>query len=103
MDIKVIKLVSGEEIITELQTVHNDQGAYIQMVNPCGIVMREQAGGRIKMEFLPLALAAQDQTVMLSSDAVVYTGEASEEATGTYKKRFSKIVTPDQKLVLASA
>lgn len=102
MDIKVLKLSSGEEIITELQTVNTDTGSYIQMVNPCGIVMQEQAGGRITMAFLPLAMAAQDQTVMLSADAVVYSGEASVEAAGTYKKRFSKIITPDQNLVVAS-
>lgn len=96
-EIQIIKLMSGEEIIGELTHVGN----FLSVERPCQIVLQDAGGGRVNLQYYPIALAAKDQTIVVKPDGFIWFADPSPEALGLYKKRYSKIVTPDQKLVVA--
>ncbi len=95
IDILVVKLVTGEELVGEVETQSN---VYI-IKNSVLIVPQPSATGSIQFGFMPYPIfldkADLDKNgLVIAHDKVVYTGKPNSNVLSNYKNMFSKIVTP---------
>tara|TARA_B100001057_G_scaffold201461_1_gene202241 strand:+ start:14629 stop:14913 length:285 start_codon:yes stop_codon:yes gene_type:complete len=94
MEVKVLRMNTGEEII---YTQINETDEYVEVEN--ALVALPNAQGQIG--FSPWSyLSADDATIKISRDYIVYIIEAKDMVVENYKKIFSKIETPSKKLIL---
>ena len=94
MEVKVARMNTGEEIIF---TLVDDTDTHIEMENT--LVAVPNAQGQIG--FAPWSfLAAEEQTLKVSKEYVVYVIDARESIVDSYKKIFSKIELPSKKLIM---
>lgn len=94
MDVKVLRMNTGEEIIYTLISETED---YVEVEHP--LVALPNAQGQVG--FAPWStLSKEDSTIKVSKDYIVYQIEARDEIVENYTKIFSKIETPSKKLIL---
>jgi len=98
MDIIIIKLITGEEVMGELES----ETEYV-LINPVGITIVRGQGGQPNIGLTPFPLYAVSTrpTFEISKEYVVYTYEPSEEFKTNYKQIFGTgIVTPPEKKLI---
>jgi len=94
MNVKVIRMNSGEEVIFTLIEETDDT---IEMEN--ALVAMPTAHG--ELGFGPWApLIKNGDTITIKKQFVVYIGEPQDEVSEQYQKIFSPIETPSKKLIL---
>ena len=93
MEVKVIRLVSGEEIITFISKKTNDG---YQLDNPCFIVPTENGVGL--MELMPYTKISEN--VFIKTESIVFMTEAVAGLEDQYKKVNSKIDLPPEKQII---
>ncbi len=102
MNIKGIKLVTGEEVIADLSMLPDNR---IQLKNPVQIrvVPPQVRGGEPSMGFVPFPTFSgqkNNNTVLVEPLHVVYTYEPAEEISHNYNQTFgSGIITPSKRLI----
>lgn len=102
MNVKGLKLVTGEEIISDFNLLGD--GRFL-LKNPVQIrIMPPQfSGGQPNMGFVPFPAFAEqskDHKVVVEPLHVVYTYEPAEEIVQNYNQTFgSGIITPPKKLI----
>ena len=94
MNIKVIRMNTGEEVIV---SVLNETEDTIEIENPL-VGMPTQTG---QIGFGPWApLVKNDEPITIKKSYVVYLSEAQVDVVEQYEKIFSPIETPSKKLIL---
>ena len=94
MDIKVLRMNTGEEVIFTLVEQTPD---YVVVNNP--LVAVPSAQGQIG--FAPWSvLSREDEAIEVDKKYIVYMIETRDEIKENYKKIFSPIETPSKKLIL---
>ena len=94
MDIKVLRMNTGEEVIFTLVEETDD---YVVVKNP--LVAVPSAQGQIG--FAPWSvLSKEDDGIKVEKRYVVYLVDTRDEIVDNYKKIFSPIETPSKKLIL---
>ena len=94
MNVKVLRMNTGEEIIFTLISEDEDS---IEVEHP--LVALPNAQGQVG--FAPWStLAKEDETIKVSKEYVVYVIEARDEIVENYEKIFSPLTTPSKKLIL---
>ena len=94
MDVKVLRMNTGEEII---YTQISETDEYVEVENAL-VALPNQQG---QIGFAPWSYLADDnQVIKISKEYIVYVIEAKEMIVDNYKKIFSKIETPSKKLIL---
>tara|TARA_B100001113_G_scaffold205047_1_gene168141 strand:- start:253 stop:543 length:291 start_codon:yes stop_codon:yes gene_type:complete len=96
MNVKLIKMWSGEDVITDLVKETDDS---IVIKNPIVIVPSGQEGQVGLAPWSPL-LKGKDTELEVTRRYVVYINEPQEEFIDNYKQMFSPIATPPKKLIL---
>lgn len=106
MEVVIVKLSSGEEILGEkVDAVHNG-GVTIR--NVLAIVLQPgqadaQGNQRIGFGFLPWgSLAGEDFRFSFKPEHVLYTATPVDEIKQMYAQRFGKIMTPPKGLLIAN-
>lgn len=94
MEVKVIRLVSGEEIITFISKKTND-GYHLD--NPCFIVPTENGVGL--MELMPYTKISENG-VFIKTESIVFMTEAVPGLEAQYKKVNSKIDLPPERQII---
>ena len=94
MEVKVIRLVSGEEIITFISKKTDDG---YQLDNPCFIVPTENGVGL--MELMPYTKISENG-VFIKTESIVFMTEAVPGLEDQYKKVNSKIDLPPEKKII---
>jgi hypothetical protein len=99
MLIKVLKLVSGEEVVAEI--VHHDESEIV-IKNPLAIILqRGQQQGEIGIGFVPFApYAGRSATINIRKDKIVFEFEVDDEMRNQYNTIFGGIVTPPKTLIV---
>ena len=93
MDVKVIKLVSGEEVIAEL--VNSSENAFnhledtFEFKNPLVIGVTERG-----IATMPLSVVADIKQVTLKKQHIIFIASPEEEILNAYKGQFGGILTP---------
>ena len=96
MNVKLIKMWSGEDVITDLVKETDDS---IVIKNPIVIVPSGQEGQVGLAPWSPL-LKGKDTELEVTKRYVVYINEPQEEFISNYTQMFSPIATPPKKLIL---
>ena len=96
MNIKIVKLVTGEEVICEYKEEENN----VILENPIIIATVPSEEGIIIAMTLPWMLVSGKNTFTLDKNYIIYSDEPSEELSNQYSSQFgSGIViaheTPD--------
>ena len=98
MDVKAIKLVSGEELIGEV--IHEDESS-ISLRNPLAIMLQRTNTGDLNIGFIPFApYVGKDVTFDFASSNLIFSKEVDEQMKSQYTTIFGGIVTPPKTLIL---
>ena len=85
MEIKIVKLVSGEELITEIKTIGE---TYTTISNPLVVVTAPDGGGGVGialMEWMPFAITKE---VNISNSQIICSLEAEQDLVNGYNEKF---------------
>jgi len=88
MDVKIVRLVTGDEVVTEV-VIESGEGDSIRLKNP----IRPVQAGDGKIGFMPWCQLTSDTEFVIMKDLVVFTADASPEIANIYNERFGGIVT----------
>ena len=101
MKILTLKLVTGEEVLGE---VESESESEIVLVNPVGIaIVRDPKTGQPNVGFAPFPIHAEQKTgatVALNKKSVVYSYEPAADFVNNYNSIFgSGIVVPQKQII----
>ena len=94
MTVKLIRMWSGEDVITDVVEETND--SYV-IENPIVAVPSPQEG---RIAFAPWSPLLQKDKIEVTRKYLVYIGDPQEEIIEQYKSMFGKLSTPTNKLIL---
>lgn len=102
MEIIALKLVTGEDVLGEIESQSESE---FVIVNPVGIaIVRDPQTGQPSVGFAPFPIHAEqktDATVVLAKKNVVYYYTPAEDFISNYNQIFgSGIVVPPQKQII---
>ena len=99
MNVKLIRMWSGEDVIADLIDDKSDMGEDVIVIqNPIVAV----PAGNGQMGFAPWSplLKGKNEEIEVSKKYVVYIAEAQEQIVDNYKDMFSVIKSPSKKLIV---
>ena len=96
MNVKLIKMWTGEDVIADLVKETDDT---IVITNPIVVVPSGQQGQIALAPWSPI-LKGKDTEIEVTRRYVVYINEPQEEIVSNYRQMFTGISTPTKKLIL---
>ena len=96
MNVKLIKMWTGEDVIADLVRETDDT---IVIANPIVVVPSGQQGQIGLAPWSPL-LKGKDVELEVTKRYVVYINEPQDDIVSNYREMFSGIATPTKKLIL---
>ena len=95
MAVKILKLITGEEVIGEVVA---EEKKFIELKNPLSIMLRPSQEG-FTFGFVPWC-NLMDGNKQIPLDKVVVMGDASDDVKNAYNSMFGGIVTPPKQLLV---
>ena len=94
MNVKLIRVVTGEEIVAEVVSETDDT---ITVKNGLVVLPTGQSIG-----FAPWAtvISKEEPEITMSRKHVVYVAEVQDSVSKKYKEMFGNIITPDEKKLI---
>ena len=94
MNVKLIRVVTGEEVIAEVLSETDDT---ITVKNGLVVLPSAQSFG-----FAPWAtvISKEEPEITMSRKHVVYVAEVQDSVSKKYKEMFGNIITPDEKKLI---
>jgi|TARA_B100001142_G_C14038968_1_gene541256 hypothetical protein len=94
MNVKLIRVVTGEEVIAEVLSETDDT---ITVKNGLVVLPNGQSIG-----FAPWAtvISKEEPEITMSRKHVVYVAEVQDSVSKKYKEMFGNIITPDEKKLI---
>ena len=97
MPVKVIKSITGEEILGDIEII---KGGYL-VTNPVIVMLRGMPnGGQIGLEFVPYMAYASSKSVEFMEDKVIHILEVDDSVKNQYNTIFGGIVVPPKTLLV---
>ena len=98
MNIKALKLVTGEDIVCELIEAEDK----FTMKNPVQVsLVPSRAGGQPNFGFIPFPLTSNQKEIEILKDKIMFTCEPAEEFITQYNSIFgSGIITPPKGIIV---
>jgi hypothetical protein len=97
MPVKVLKSVTGEEILGDVEEI---KGGYL-VSNPVNVMIRGvPSGGQMGLEFIPYIAYAAEKSVEFSADKVIHVLEVDDSVKNQYNSIFGGIVVPPKTLLM---
>jgi len=95
MNVKLIRMSSGEDVVA---TIVEDGDEFLAIQDAIVAIPTGQG----KMGFAPWSpIISEDQKeIPVNKRFVVYVAEVNSDIVDQYKQMFSKIVTPDKKIIV---
>lgn len=87
MNVKLFKLVSGEEIISEASL----EGTDYTLKNAVVLVFQQMGGGQVSTNFAPF-MPYSKGTITLQGNAVIAISDVKDELLTEYNRIFSNII-----------
>ena len=84
MSVKVCKLITGEDVIADVEEVQNG----VILNNPAQIVVQQTQDGRVGAAFAPFAPYAKDSKVLIFKDKIVGEMEIDVKLINEYNRIF---------------
>lgn len=96
--VKVVKLVSGEEIVCE---VLYENSMDITIKNPLMITMRPTQTGDLQIGFIPYApYLGKNPSITINRGRIIFVQEVDENMRNQYNSIFGGIVVPPKQLLV---
>jgi hypothetical protein len=95
-DLKILKLVTGEEIIAELVGESSEYQFYIK--NALVLAMQQTEKG-IGVAIFPWGNNVKDEYLVIDAENVIYSGSPRKELEEMYHKAFSPLALPQKSLI----
>ena len=94
-DVKIIRLVSGEDVIAKITDYDN-----MELDKPFVIIPTQKAPGQpVQLMMTPYMPYADEDKITIAQDKVVTTVKPKKEILASYQKNTSKILTPNSELI----
>ena len=92
MIIKYLKLVTGEELVTEWIEDKHDS-VEVKLKNPLGILMSQTEKG-FNIQLVPYGSMAQNEEIMVNYKNIVFTAEPEQKLRNQYESITGQVITP---------
>ena len=94
-DVKIIRLVSGEDVIAKITDYDN-----MELDKPFVIIPTQSAPGQpVQLMMTPYMPFADEEKITVTADKVVAIVKPKKEILASYQKNTSKIITPQAELI----
>ena len=90
MSIKYLKLVTGEELVTNYK---DDGESTVTLNNPLGILMSQSEKG-FNIQLVPYGSMAKDETILVNHKNIVFTAEPEDKLRNQYESITGQVITP---------
>ena len=101
MDIIALKLITGEEVLGEIESQSETE---FVLVNPVGIAVVRGQNGQPSVGFAPFPIHAEQKTgstIAIAKKHVVYSYVPAEDFINNYDQIFGTgLITPPKKLIV---
>jgi len=91
MAVKIVRMLSGEDILCECE----DKNDYLEIVNGVVVVPTQQSS----VQFVPYSPFTTKDPLRINKDMVVFVGEPDNSLLNQHKKMFGGIITPESGLI----
>ena len=98
MNIKYLKLVTGEELVTEWIEDKHDS-VEVKLKNPLGILMSQTEKG-FNIQLVPYGSMAQNEEIMVNYKNIVFTAEPETKLRNQYESITGQVITPPQPSII---
>ena len=98
MNIKYLKLVTGEELVTEWIEDKHDS-VEVKLKNPLGILMSQTEKG-FNIQLVPYGSMAQNEEIMVNYKNIVFTAEPETKLRNQYESITGQVITPPQPTII---
>ena len=96
MNIKYLKLVTGEELITE----YIDSGeSVVTLKNTLGILMSQTDKG-FNIQLVPYGSMADKETILVNHKNIVFTAEPEQKLRNQYESITGQVITPPEAKII---
>jgi hypothetical protein len=97
MNIKIIKLITSEEIVAEVVSgdVYSES---IKIKNAVALMLQPTRDGKLSYGFVPFG-AMIDGDISIKNSNIVYFADINEDLKNNYNSMFGGIVTPPKTLI----
>ena len=92
MIIKYLKLVTGEELVTEWIEDKHDS-VEVKLKNPLGILMSQTEKG-FNIQLVPQGSMADKEEIMVNYKNIVFTAEPEQKLRNQYESITGQVITP---------
>jgi hypothetical protein len=98
--IKILKLVTGEEILGDIDPIAN-QLNQVKCSKPCTLQLVPSRNNpeQVGMALVPYAAYAKDHTIMINNDSVIWEQEPVDELRNQYNSIFGSGIVLAKSLV----
>lgn len=101
METKIVKLITGEELITKISEIKDTEGNQIgfKLIFPYRIVMRpiaEQSETKFDINYLSWMSSSGDLSFDVTLSAVITIGDPLPEVAEMYAERYNEIMNGSQ-------
>ena len=94
MIIKYLKLVTGEELVTEWIEDKHDS-VEVKLKNPLGILMSQTEKG-FNIQLVPYGAKADNEEIMVNYKNIVFTAEPETKLRNQYESITGQVITPPE-------
>ena len=91
MNIKYVKLVTGEELVTEY--IEETRNPKVIMKNPLGILAQQTEKG-FNIQLVPYGSMADKETIVVNQKNIVFTVEPETKLRNQYESITGQVITP---------
>ena len=96
MNIKYLKIVTGEQLITE----YIDSGeSVVTLKNPLGILMSQTDKG-FNIQLVPYGSMADKETILVNHKNIVFTAEPEQKLRNQYESITGQVITPPEAKII---
>ena len=92
MNIKYLKLVTGEELVTEWIEDKHDS-VEVKLKNPLGILMSQTEKG-FNIQLVPYGSMAENEEIMVNYKNIVFHAEPEQKLRNQYESITGQVITP---------
>ena len=98
MNIKYLKLVTGEELVTEWIEDKHDS-VEVKLKNPLGILMSQTEKG-FNIQLVPYGSMAENEEIMVNYKNIVFHAEPETKLRNQYESITGQVITPPQPSII---
>jgi hypothetical protein len=95
MAVKVVKMVTGEQVIADIVDMKDENGRNVgfKLTYPYTLVMRQTEDMKFDINYLAWMSASSTVEFAVPYSSVITIGDAAKEVTEEYLKQFGELLT----------